>query len=400
MRNPSYDPATDDPSIRPALPDGFDITVNTNRADIFARIARGQLEGSFDAPPATVIREEAGGPAESSRLRINAADKLWYLSMNLTEPPFDDVHVRRAMNSVMDLDGLRRTWGGPVAGEIATDVLPDSLLDDALPTGEYHPFQDEPFTGDPERAKEEMRQSRYDTDGDGLCDAAACSGVLLVTQSDAPWKTMAPVIVASAARIGIDLDVRAAPASASYDLTSAPGREVPFAANGGWFKDYADPIGFMVLFDSRTILPAGNNNWSLVGLTAPQAKELGIAYPAGGVPSVNADIDRCSALAGQPTRGLLARAGQAPHRGRRALGALPRRVEHRPDRSGGHGVRLRPVLRGGGAGTRRRRPRPAVGLSLSINEKSPASAGLSSIRVEDSGFEPLTSWVRSRRSPN
>ena len=145
-----------------------------------------------------------------------------------------------------------------------------------------------------------MRQSRYDTDGDGLCDAAACSGVLLVTQSDAPWKTMAPVIAASAARIGIDLDVRAAPASASYDLTSAPGREVPFAANGGWFKDYADPIGFMVLFDSRTILPAGNNNWSLVGLTAPQAKELGIAYPAGGVPSVDADIDRCSALAGQP----------------------------------------------------------------------------------------------------
>ena len=299
VRNPNYDPATDDPAIREALPDRFLFTINTNRADIFERIAKGQLESSYDAPPPVVVRREAGASAEGSRLRVNAADRLWYLSMNLTEPPFDDVHVRRAMNMVMDLDGLRRAWGGPLSGEIATDVLPDSLTPGALTTADYHPYQDEPFTGDVERAKAEMRLSPYDTDKDGLCDAPVCADVVMVTQSDAPWTTMTPIIRASAARIGVGLTARPAPASASYGLTSAPAKRIPMAANGGWVKDYADPGGFMILHDSRTIIPAGNNNWSLVGVTAAQAKDLGVPYPAGGVPSVDADIDRCGALAGE-----------------------------------------------------------------------------------------------------
>ena len=298
VRNPSYDPATDDPSIRQALPDRFLFTINTNRADIFERIAKGQLESSYDAPPAVVVRREAGSSAEGSRLRVNAADRLWYLSMNLTEPPFDDVHVRRAMNAVMDLDGLRRAWGGPLSGEIATDILPDSLTPGRLTSSEYHPFQPPPFTGDVEAAKAEMRLSRYDADKDGVCDAPTCSSVLFVTQSDAPWQTMTPIIRASAARIGLKMTERPAPASASFGLTSTPAKRIPMAANGGWIKDYADPGGFMILFDGRTIIPAGNNNWSLVGLTSAQAEKLGVPYPAGGVPSVDADIDRCSALAG------------------------------------------------------------------------------------------------------
>jgi peptide/nickel transport system substrate-binding protein len=299
VRNPSYDPATDDPAIREALPDGFLFTINSSRRDIFERISRGLLESSYDAPPATVVQREGREDAATSRLRVNSADRLWYLSMTLTEPPFDDVHVRRAMNAVMDLDGLRRTWGGPIAGEIATHVLPGSLIDGALPASEHHPFQEEPFTGDLDRAKEHMRQSRYDRDQDGVCDAPECSDVVLVTQSEPPWDTMTPIIAQSAGLIGIEITPRAAPASASYAITSAPARRIPLAANGGWSKDYADPSGFMVLHDGRRIIPAGNQNWSLVGITAGQAEELGLSVPPGGVPSVDAEIDRCSALAGQ-----------------------------------------------------------------------------------------------------
>ncbi len=32
--------------------------------------------------------------------------------MNLTQPPFDDLAVRRAMNWVMDKGALRKAWGG------------------------------------------------------------------------------------------------------------------------------------------------------------------------------------------------------------------------------------------------------------------------------------------------
>ena len=112
MRNPNYDPATDDPSIREALPDKFQITVNTNLDDIFAKIERGELEGSFETPaerdPAPVPRRTR---TSRPRLRVNSGDRIWFVYMNLTTPPFDDVHVRKAMNLVMDLEGVLRRAG-------------------------------------------------------------------------------------------------------------------------------------------------------------------------------------------------------------------------------------------------------------------------------------------------
>ena len=47
---------------------------------------------------------------------------------------------------------------------------------------------------------------------------------------------------------------------------------------------------------SSLIIHVGNTNHALVGLTPDQAAELKVDYPAGGVPSVDADIERCEAI--------------------------------------------------------------------------------------------------------
>ena len=52
--------------------------------------------------------------------------------MNLTQPPFDDVHVRRAMNWVIDKAALRQAWGGPLNGTVANHIVPDTIFDDQL----------------------------------------------------------------------------------------------------------------------------------------------------------------------------------------------------------------------------------------------------------------------------
>jgi len=302
VRNPDYDPTTDDPTIREALPDRFVFSLNTNQDDVFAKIGRGDLESSYDAPTPNVLRDYVVGSAARERLRVNLGDRVWFIYMNLTTPPFDDVHVRRAMNMVMDIEGLQRAWGGPIAGEIATDVLPDTLLGGELATSAYHPFQDPPFAGDLERAKAEMKLSRYDTDKDGVCDVPACSGIVHVTQNLGPWKIMAPIITASAARIGIGLETRELTPAAAYGVTGTVARDIAIASNDGWSKDYADPSTFMGLFDGRNILDTGNTNNSLVGLTPARARELGVDLPPGGVPGVDSDIDRCGALEGAARR--------------------------------------------------------------------------------------------------
>jgi len=298
VRNPNYDPATDDTTIRQSNPDRFEISVNTNLDDIFAKIERGELEGSFETPPNAVLRKYLQDPSIRQRLRVNSGDRIWFAYMNLTTPPFDDVHVRKAMNLVMDLEGIQRAWGGPVQGSTPTDVLPDAVLPE-LTAETYTPFQKAPFAGDVEAAKAEMKLSKYDTDKDGLCDAPACSGIVHLNRNFAPWSTQSPIIVQSAGKIGIKLETREASRSAVNDVSGQPGKKIPFSSGNGWGKDYADPSTFMVLFDGRNILADGNTAFSLVGLTPKKAKEVGATIPAGGVPSVDADIDACQVLSGQ-----------------------------------------------------------------------------------------------------
>jgi peptide/nickel transport system substrate-binding protein len=295
VRNPSYDPATDNTEFRQSNPDRFEITVNTNLDNIFDQIERGELETSFETPPNAVLRQYLQDADTREKLRVNAGDRMWFAYMNLTTPPFDDIHVRKAMNLVMDLEGIQRAWGGPVAGAVPTHTLPESLL--AIP--DYQPFQQPPFAGDVEAAKAEMAQSKYDTDKDGTCDAAPCKSVINLNRNFAPWSTMSPIIAQSAEKIGITIETREASRTAVNDGSSTTARKIPFSSGNGWGKDYGDPFTFFAIYDGRNIIPSGNTAFSLVGVTKAQEKDLGITIPPGGVPSIDADIDKCAPLTDQ-----------------------------------------------------------------------------------------------------
>ena len=58
--------------------------------------------------------------------------------MNLTQPPFDDIHVRKAMNWIIDKAALRQAWGGPIPGSIANHIVPTGVLQQRL--AEYDPY--------------------------------------------------------------------------------------------------------------------------------------------------------------------------------------------------------------------------------------------------------------------
>ena len=45
-------------------------------------------------------------PAKKPYLHTDLADATGYLSMNLTLPPFDDIHIRKAVNWVLDRQAL------------------------------------------------------------------------------------------------------------------------------------------------------------------------------------------------------------------------------------------------------------------------------------------------------
>ncbi|HVF52810.1 MAG TPA: ABC transporter substrate-binding protein [Actinomycetota bacterium] len=299
VRNPDYDPATDTTEARENFPDRFEFIINKNQKDIFDKVEAGEYEDELSSPLPQVLKKYSTTPELEDRLKINSGDRTWYVSMNLTQPPFDDVHVRMAANLVMDKEGLQRAWGGPLRGEIATHVVPDVMLNGEL--DDYDPYPSENFAGDVDAAKEHMKLSKYDTDKDGLCDAPECKGVLHYTRNVSPWTDMLPVEEASFEKIGIELQTREL--ADFYTPFQDVSKAVPIGSGAGWGKDYADASTFMVLFDSRSLLPTGNINYSLIGLTPEVAADLDVveALTAGGtlegIPSVDADIDACTEAA-------------------------------------------------------------------------------------------------------
>ena len=294
VRNPDYDPTTDSPEVRANHVDRITIDLNTNVQDIFAKIRAGELDGTISSgnPPADVLAAYATDPELQPMLKSGDDDRTWFITMNLNAPPFDDIHVRKAANLIMDKAGILQAWGGDISGAIATHIQPPALSGLGA---DYDPYATEGFRGDLALAQAEMAQSKYDTNGDGMCDAPECSNVVLVNRATTPWVESEPVVVASLALIGIQ--ATAQEAENHYTIIQTVANQIPIAMDPGWGKDYPDSSSFVgFLFDGRGIKAEGNYNYSLVGLTQEQATEFGIPFTEG-IPSVDADIDACKMAA-------------------------------------------------------------------------------------------------------
>jgi peptide/nickel transport system substrate-binding protein len=295
VRNPTYNQSTD--PYRKNYPDTFSFLVNSNADDIFAKVQSGALEDEVSSPQPKTIRQYATDATLKPRMIPNVGDRTWYFTMNLTQPPFDDVHIRKAMNWITDKAALQKAWGGPIPGAIANHIVPPVLYNNGL--AEYDPYSTPNHAGDLAKAQAEMKLSKYDPGKTGKCTASACKGVLVIADTRAVDTRMVPVLEADAAKIGITLTVRSI--NGAYPTIQTPAKNIPFAERTGWGKDFADPgTFFALLFDSNAIIKTGNTNYSLVGITPAIAKAVGATGNLKGVPTVDPDINKCQAEIGQP----------------------------------------------------------------------------------------------------
>ena len=295
VRNPSWDSATDE--LRPAYVDAIQVEINESTDVNFNKFEDGGLDLIYDGvPPKATLQRYTTDPELEQYLQVEPSDGTRYISLNVAQPPFDDIHVRKAMQYVMDKDGLRRTRGGPLFGDIAGHFIPNSLLAgatlDGAPIEEYDPYATEGGAGDVEAAKAEMAQSKYDSDGDGVCDAPECQKVLMVTDQEDPYPDQNAIIDAGAKELGIELDIRSGDRyTLMYDTCDDPGAHAAICPSLGWFKDYADAITFALpLFHSSGV---GSTNYTLVGATPELLKKEG--YTVTEVPTTDPKLDECAA---------------------------------------------------------------------------------------------------------
>jgi peptide/nickel transport system substrate-binding protein len=291
VRNPSWDAATDE--LRPAYVDRMEATIGGDEADIFNKIEAGELDYALDAnPPPNVLRDYSTNPDKQGYLHVYPQNVTSYASMNLAVPPFDDIHIRKAVNFALDKAGGIQLGGGPLSGVPAGHVFPDGLLNNLLI--DYDPYASPDSSGDVEAAKAEIAQSKYDADGDGVCDDPVCDGVVTVTTSTDPGPKQAQLWADNLAPLGITLDIKVLEHTTMYSRCNNLEARVPFCPAVGWVQDYPDAYTFgPPLFGSDALYP-GCCNYAAVGATPDQLREWG--YEVTEVPSVDERLAECSAL--------------------------------------------------------------------------------------------------------
>ena len=83
--------------------------------EIAKKLTAGELEDAYQPSFWLVIGKYAKAHSSAGVSGVNSWGEVLSITMNLTQPPFDDVHVRRAMNWIIDR-ALRDAYGGPMAG--------------------------------------------------------------------------------------------------------------------------------------------------------------------------------------------------------------------------------------------------------------------------------------------
>src|SRR5205814_9003932 len=215
VRNPSWTRIAD--PLRPAYVDRIEITIGVSDDDAADLIDGGRadviLRGS---PPPQVMPwlvDKIRADPRLGRVEVNSRDFLRAITMNVAVAPFDDVHVRRAVNYIIDKRALIEAHGGDLTGRVLTHYVPDSLENDALSA--YDPYATPDEKGSLELARQELRLSRYDPEHAGSCGAPECKHVLALTIKGAgpilgPFQgfpRLGAIIADELARIGITVDL-------------------------------------------------------------------------------------------------------------------------------------------------------------------------------------------------
>jgi peptide/nickel transport system substrate-binding protein len=291
VRNPSWTPSSD--RLRAAYADRIEIRIGGTLEQISARLDEGEIDlvmhtGPTAASPAQVRRYQAN-PALGAVV-TEPRDFIRFISMNLALPPFDDIHVRKAVNYAVDKAALLDLWGGPTAGDIIGHIVLNSLENNLL-LG-YDPYRTPGHRGNVRAARREMAQSRYDENGDGECDVPACRNVLALGLDVLTLPDIARRIEENLRSIGIELDLRLLEPGAVFDMVTDPRAKVGLSLSASLGRDILNPSTYLEgAFSGAFIDVPGGFNHPLLGATAEQLRGWG--YRVTSVPSVDDRIRAC-----------------------------------------------------------------------------------------------------------
>ncbi len=299
VRNPSWETSTD--LLRPAYADRIEIMYAASVEQAVADLDAGKADlvwpayGPSPSVPAEVFAAFQAAPARG-HAHLDASSVVRVVVMDVAVPPFDDRHVRKALNLAIDKKHLIDLQGGPVAQAVIGHLVPDSTVDGLLL--DYDPYKTPGDKGDLAAARAEMALSRYDSDRDGVCDAPACQHVRAVTRD--PYAGVTEAVAADIKSLGINLEVQVLDADSFFAAIGDPKAKVPITVGVGYSGGYVSASGIMSGFDGPLAfgmwMGTEVGNTTMVGATPEQLRRWG--YEVTEVPNVDKRVEACLPLVG------------------------------------------------------------------------------------------------------
>lgn len=205
------------------------------------RLKKGEIDIVGDGIPPAQFAELMADPA--SKALIAEGDQLHtgYVTMNVSQPPFDNVKVRQAVNMAINKDRIVRLINNRAAP--ASQALPP-----AMPG--YNP-DNKGYAYDPEGAKKLLAEA-------GVGDITT---ELYVMNVD-PNPRIAQAIQQDLAAVGIKAEIRSL---AQAEVIAAGGAgKAPMIWSGGmaWIADFPDPANFYYGILGCAGAVEGGWNWS------------------------------------------------------------------------------------------------------------------------------------------
>ena len=122
-RNPEW--AKHNAALIPEIPaghfDAIDVRVVRNEATRVHEVENGQVDWTQSSPPPELYAS-VKSKYEGTQFRVEPTVSVYYFWMNMEQPPFNDLKVRRAVNYAIDPAALERIYAGSLTA--AHGILP------------------------------------------------------------------------------------------------------------------------------------------------------------------------------------------------------------------------------------------------------------------------------------
>jgi peptide/nickel transport system substrate-binding protein len=297
VRNPSWSQASD--PLRPAYVNRIVFNDGGTVADAVTAVETNHADAIIvQAPPPQIpvktVQAWEADPRKGSVV-IEPRDAVRYISMNLATPPFDDIHVRRAVAFVLDRKKIEDAFGGAISGAVTGHLAFDSMEDNALVN--YDPYRTSDDQARLSMARQEMAQSAYDSTHSGSCDAAVCQHVAGIALAGPQLpQTLVDIARENLLQIGITADISPLRPQAFATASRDPAHHPPLALFWAWLKDYPNGADFFIPLFSKELFSFGGISHTLIGATPQQL--AGWGYSVTSVPDVEDRLDSCRPLVG------------------------------------------------------------------------------------------------------